>query len=113
MIQFICLFLPAFVAIQIMLLLEKRDFKLIPLIVTYFNFVLIINTINVFLLVYLFGNGEFHINNDAFSNTFTFKYLFISMVIAIFIGVASEVLKKNIDINLKLKKYDKKVDKNV
>ncbi len=114
MIQFICLFLPAFIALKIVMIFSKKVKTLYDLIINYFLFVVLINFTNIFILVFIFLNDQSVIDYNSFNNSFAFKYLAISIVLALLFGTMFDIIEKKVKVKLQLvkTKNDSVIDEN-
>lgn len=99
MLQFICMFVPAFVMLGITQKIENKKYQAGELIIKYFSFLAIITLINLFFLKFL-GNGDYIMNNESFTNSFALKYMVSSIGIALLISIPYEIIKRNIDLKI-------------
>lgn len=108
MIAFIGIFLPAFITLSTVVVLDKTIKNKLHLALVYLNGLIWINIINLFLLVHIFENGEHYLNIYAFNNDFAFRYLVMSVVIAVLLGIIMVMIKKNVEFKLEENKIVQK-----
>lgn len=110
MVEFMCLFFPAFISIYVLDKIDKK-MKLEDKIIRYFIYCILINLI-VFTVVST-SNGFIIMYPDKYMFTlvFTIKYLFMSIILSYILPYAIKYIKDNFKIELNLKKHEKKIKK--
>lgn len=118
MMQFICYFFPAMVAVWMTEFFCKENFNAKKIVYYYSLYTILINTI-IFLTLVLFFNPEPNfLAPEGFSYAFTLKYFGLSLVLSVLIPFIFKIVKTNIKININIekeieeKKNDKKKKKN-
>lgn len=116
MMQFICYFFPAMIAVWLTEIFYKENFTTKKIIYYYSLYTILLNTI-IFLTLVLFFNPEpSFLAPEGFSYAFTLKYFGLSLVLSVVIPFIFKLIKKNIKINIDIeetkdKKEEKKNDK--
>ena len=108
MIGMIGIFLPALVSVNIINVIEKQELNIKRDINRVLMFSLFINMINLAILVFIFNNGEWYLNMEAFNNQFAFRYILVSLIIAVVGAFVYMVCKKNIALKITTEKRDEK-----
>lgn len=93
-IQLVCLFAPAFLAIRVFELKRTPPFTLRQFVSLYAVLVGIINMVCCGIVAIVFQHPQYIINDEAFSAAFTLKYLLLSFVVAIILPFIPELFKK-------------------
>lgn len=107
---FICLFMPAIIAVAVYSKIRNQKIDVTYFIINYAMFLLSINYIITFILSFITGSTFSIIENQSFSSLFSFKYLSISLLLAITLPVLFTIISKNIKIKITFDK-DKKNEK--
>lgn len=111
MMQFICYFFPAMIAVWMTEIFDKKNFELKQIIYHFCMYTILINAI-IFLILILFFNPESsYLAPVGFSYAFTIKYLGFSLVLSIIIPFIFKIIKNNINIDIEIEKIEKKNDK--
>lgn len=102
--NFIGLFLPSVIALYLYTYKIKKqsDIKSINLLIDYFLNVLVVNILNFIILIYVLKKPMFE-----WTNSFTLKYLCLSIAILTFLNFIYIYFKKNIIIHLRIEKSKK------
>lgn len=108
MLQFICLFIPAIIAVGITSHLQKRKVDLSYFVFTYASYLVSINLFIFSLLHYIVRDEFLILNNIKFINIFCIKYLSVSTLLSLILPFAVEILRNNFKIDLTFKKRDKR-----
>ena len=111
MMQFICYFFPAIIAVWITEIFDKKNFELKQILYHFCMYTILINAI-IFLILILFFNPEpSYLSPVGFSYAFTLKYLGFSLVLSIIIPFIFKIIKNNINIDIDIE-IEKKETKN-
>ena len=99
MVQFLCMFMPSLLAVAILAGLQKRKLDCSYIVLAFGSFASVINLSVFFVLTYVFNNKHYLLNAGSFTNAFTVKYLFMSVVLAVVLPIVFEALRKNIQMS--------------
>lgn len=103
----ICMLMPASISILIEKRIIKKELSNSDLILKYLFYTFIITTImNTF--IYIFSSDNYlYYQNSTFTYDFCLKYMWLSLLLAIFLPFLFKVVNANIDINLEIRKKRK------
>lgn len=104
---FICMLMPASISILIEKRIDKTNKSTSDLILKYLLYTFMITTImNTF--IYIFSSDNYlYYQNSTFTYDFCLKYMWLSLLLAIFLPFLFKVVNANIDINLEIRKKRK------
>lgn len=102
MIQFICYFFPAIIAVWLTELFTKENFDLKKCIYHFCLYTIIINSIIYLIIALFFAPEVTYLPLQGFSYLFTIKYLAIALVLAFGIAFLYKIIKNNISISLEI-----------
>ena len=106
MIQFICYFFPAIVAVWITEACMKENFNLKKFIYHYGMYTALIN-ITIYMIITLFFSPVItYLTPESFTYNFTIKYLGIALLLAIALPIIYKIIKNNISINIEQKEFE-------
>lgn len=106
---FVCLFLPAVIAVAIYDNLYKKKLKVKSAIYNYALYNVLINLITNFAII-LMKSGDLVLNEERFTSRFTFKYLLIAFLLSIVLGVVVGYIRETFKFEVTIEKA--KVNKN-
>ncbi len=99
--NFICLFFPALILNYI--LDSKEKFNFLNFIIHYGIYNILVNSIMLFIINYIKENSYLILNSDAFTVSFSLKYMLLASVIALFLGLFIKYIRKNFNVTIKKK----------
>lgn len=108
MIEFLVFFFPSFISLGIVY--KSNDYKKSTqeFLINYAIYTTVINFVSL-LIIYAYRYGEIiTLDNSTFTVSFAFKYMMVSMFIAIMLPVLDKTIRKIIDIKIEVKKYNGK-----
>ena len=101
---FICMLMPASISILIEKRISKKELSNSDLILKYLFYTFIITAI-MNTIIYIFGSDSFlYYQTSTFTYDFCLKYMWLSLLLAIFLPFLFKVVNANIDINLEIRK---------
>ena len=104
---FICMLMPASISILIEKRINKKELSNSDLILKYLFYTFIITAI-MNTIIYIFSSDGFlYYQTSTFTYDFCLKYMWLSLLIAIFLPFLFKVVNANIDINLEIRKKRK------
>lgn len=106
---FVCLFLPAVIAVAIYDNLYKKKLKVKSAIYNYALYNVLINLITN-LTIILVKSGDLVLNEERFTSRFTFKYLLIAFLLSVVLGVVVGYVRETFKFEVTIEKA--KVNKN-
>lgn len=104
---FICLFIPAIIAVIIYSKIQNEKLNLIYFLVNYPLFLLFINYIILIVLAFIKKSAYLVIDDQSFSSLFAFKYISISLALAIILPFIFITVRKNIKIKITFNRSEK------
>lgn len=103
MMQLICLFSPAFLAVAILQKIRKEPLRNWDFAFTFAIFAGVINMLSTAVLALLFRHPEAVLSDSGFSASLVFKYLALSFVFALVTPYLYDVLRQTVKIELSIR----------
>lgn len=107
---FICIFTPACLATSILNTISKKERKDSSLIFTYFVFLMFITLGTLAIFNIFFDYGYSFVDMNVFTNSFSIRYLLISILQAIIYPFIYEIFARTLEIKIEIEKKES-VDK--
>ena len=97
MVQILCMFFPAFITIKCVQILKNEEFSIKQLITTYGFYVLLINIIAHFFVIYVIDGLEpLKVDEMVLGDSFAFSYMLLSVAIGLVLSFIHGVICKKI-----------------
>lgn len=103
MIEFICLFFPAFISLSVLERINKKK-EIIERINRYAIYNILINTLVLLIVAYLTNFQKLSLDSNTFSTVFSLKYLVIASIIGLILPYMFNYVRKNFKIEIKREK---------
>jgi len=101
--QIIAMLLPSVIGLKMYNKINKREEIVRKQVERYLIYVLFVNLILYLVIIFIFNQSEI-----VFTAMFTVKYIILSLVVAIVFSIIEKIIKDNIDIGVKVEKYEEK-----
>ena len=119
MIAFICIFIVPILAVYFFDYIDKKKKNFKNYIFEYSLFLVIINFVILLILTYIFKNNEHLLNMESFTNSFSVKYISISLVLSfvmpiiiLYLSILIGYMRKNLKVEIYIENMKKKGSNN-